>query len=97
MLSFLLMLAADAAVVAPAVIEPDPKAMSRAEMNAFNARLTRTHPSYIRCERSLETGSLVKKTFSCRTNAQWKSAADTGNDNAREIGEAMRPKFLNAN
>src|SRR5687768_14539799 len=77
-----------------AVEAPDPKAMSRAEIRAFNASLARDHPFYIRCERIPETGSLVKKLYSCRTNEQWQKADEIGNDNAREMGDHFRPKFL---
>ena len=78
-----------------AVEPPDPKAMSQAEIRAFNARLARDHPHYIRCEKLPETGSLVKKLHSCRTNEQWKQADQIGNDNVREVGDHFRPKFLN--
>ena len=74
---------------------PDPKEMSQADIRAFNARLPRDHPHYIRCEKREETGSLVKKIYSCRTNEQWKEADQIGNDNVREIGDHFRPKFLN--
>ena len=78
-----------------AVEAPDPKAMSQADIRAFNARLPRDHPNYIRCEKREETGSLVKKLYSCRTNEQWKQADQIGNDNVREVGDHFRPKFLN--
>lgn len=29
-------------------------------------------PDYIRCEKTIETGSLVKARRVCRTNAQWR-------------------------
>ena len=82
------------AAVAQAVEEPDPKAMSRAEIRQFNAALDRDHPYYIRCERRPETGSLVKKLYSCRTNAQWDKADREGNDAAREAGDHFAPKFM---
>jgi hypothetical protein len=85
--------AATATAVA-AIEEPDPKAMSQSEIRAFNAPLPRDHPYYIRCEKQLETGSLVKKLFSCRTNEQWQKAEEIGNDAAREAGDHFRPKFL---
>lgn len=78
-----------------AVEAPDPKAMSQADIRAFNARLPRDHPNYIRCEKREETGSLVKKLYSCRTNEQWREAEQIGNDNVREVGDHFRPKFLN--
>lgn len=98
--SLLLLVAAEAAIAAPAVAEveePNPKVMSRSEISAFNAKLSRQHPYFIRCKRSEETGSLVRKTFSCRTNEQWDGADRTGNDNARDTVEAMKGKSLPGN
>lgn len=83
------------AVVDPALVEPDPKAMSQKEIRAFNSQLPRNHPYYIRCVSSPEVGSLVKKTYSCRTNRQWKIADETGNQNARDTYEAMTSKSWN--
>lgn len=68
---------------------PDPKAMSRAEIKTHNAKLDPNDPYYIRCKRSAETGSLVKKIYSCRTNQEWGMAWDTGNRNARETINAF--------
>jgi len=79
------------------IAEPDPKQMSRSEINKFNARLARTHPYFIRCVRSGETGSLVKKTYSCRTNAKWALAERVGSENARDTLEAMKGKSLSGN
>ena len=96
--SLLLLFAAQATAAVPAPVEePDPKAMSRAEIKAFNAKLARSDPYYIRCVRSEETGSLVKKVYSCRTNRQWEVAYRTGNDNARDTVEAMKGKAINTN
>ena len=94
--SILLVLSAQAtsAVAVTSVEEPDPKAMSRSEIREFNASLARDHPYYIRCERIPETGSLVKKLYSCRTNDQWQKADEVGNDKAREMGDHFAPKFL---
>ena len=64
-----------------------PVAMTGQQIRAYNATLKRDHPAYIRCERQLETGSLVKKTRRCRTNAEWRRLADIGNDDARELQE----------
>lgn len=64
-----------------------PVAMTSAEIRRYNASLDRAHPAYIRCERSLETGSLVKKRTSCRTNAEWRRVHDVGNQDARETME----------
>lgn len=94
--SLLLVLAAESAATTLVEIEePDPKAMSQADIRKFNAQLTRSHPYYIRCEQRLETGSLVKKLKSCRTNEQWQKSEEQGNDTAREAGDAFRPKSSN--
>jgi hypothetical protein len=94
MFSSLLLLVAAETVMAAPIDEPDPKAMSQSEIRAFNTKLDSTHPFYIRCEKREETGSLVKKLYSCRTNEQWKKAEQIGNDNVREVGDHFRPKFL---
>lgn len=86
-----------AIAVSAQVDEPDPKQMSRSEIDKFNAKLDRTHPYYIRCVRSGETGSLVKKTYSCRTNQKWALADRVGSDNARETLEAMKGKSVSGN
>ena len=87
---------AQAATAASAAVqEPDPKAMSQAEIRQFNARLSRDHPYFIRCEKQTDTGSLVRKLYSCRTNEQWQHADEVGNDNARDIGDHFAPKFMN--
>lgn len=84
-------------VAAVGVHEPNPKEMSRSEINKFNAKLSRTHPYFIRCVRSGETGSLVKKSYSCRTNEKWALADRIGSENARETLEAMKGKSLSGN
>lgn len=94
----LLVLAAEGAIpvaAEAAVVEPNPKAMSQAEIKAFNAKLARSHPYFIRCVRREEVGSLVKRNLSCRTNAQWKRADDAGNQSARDSVEAMQSKATN--
>lgn len=83
-----------AANAAP-MIEPDPKAMSQKEIRAFNSKLARTHPFYIRCVRSEAIGSLVKRDFSCRTNAQWKKAEEVGNADVRDTMDKMQSKSWN--
>ena len=96
--SLLLMLATEALPAAAAVQEveePNPKAMSRKEITAFNAKLSRDHPYYIRCVRAEETGSLVKKLYSCRTNEQWEASETRANDSAREMMDAFKAKSTN--
>lgn len=92
-----LLLSADAAVasVPEAIEEPNPKAMSSTEIRAFNAKLPKGHPYYIRCVRVAETGSLVARRSSCRTNQQWAAAEEAGNRNARETADAMVSKSWN--
>lgn len=92
------LLTAAAPVVVPAdLVEPDPKQMSQAEIRAHNAKVPRTHPFYIRCERSEAPGSLVKRNLSCRTNRQWTLAAEAGNREAQIIADAMRSKAATSN
>jgi hypothetical protein len=72
--------------------EPNPKKMSQSAIRAHNAELPRDHPYYIRCVKSEETGSLVKRNFSCRTNQQWSAAEDAANAEARAIADEMSSK-----
>ena len=75
-----------------ATTEPDPAQMSSSEIRANNARLPRDHPYYIRCVRVEETGSLVRRHASCRTNEQWAATDEAGNREARDIGDRMSSK-----
>lgn len=99
--SLVLLIAAEgtaiSAAAAPAaeIAEPNPREMSRSEMNRFNEQVGRDHPYYIRCVKTLEIGSLVKKNLSCRTNEKWQIAERTGNANALELQEHFKPKFMN--
>ena len=94
--SLLIAMAAQTAATASVEIEePDPKAMSRSEIRAFNAKLDKGHPFYIRCEKSADTGSLVARNYSCRTNEQWQKAENVGNDNARDLMDRMSTKSTN--
>jgi hypothetical protein len=63
--------------------------MTAAQIRTYNAHLARSDPAYIRCERNVETGSLVKKRTACRTNAEWRRVHDIGNQNARETMEGI--------
>jgi hypothetical protein len=89
------LLAAAAAMSEPAVLEPDPKAMSQKEIRAFNARLAKTHPFYIKCVKSEAIGSLVKRNYSCRTNAQWQKSEEIGNQDVRDTMDKMQSKSWN--
>lgn len=96
--ALLLLIASDGAPqLATNLAEPDPKAMSQKEIRAFNAQLPRDHPYYIRCVRSAEVGSLVKRSYSCRTNDQWREAQDKGNQEVRDIADKMASKAANSN
>src|SRR5690606_34895793 len=66
-----------------------PSEMSGAEIDAHNQGLAATDPSYIRCRRIDEIGSLVKKHRICRSNAEWKRVADRGNQDARDSMETL--------
>ena len=92
--SILLFTAAEAlpASAAQVLAEPDPKAMSQSEIRAFNAKLARGHPYFIRCVKRADTGSLVKRNFSCRTNAQWHFTEVRANQDARDTIESWKPK-----
>ena len=94
--SLLLMLAAEASGGATALtVEPNPKTMSRSQIRTHNAALNKTHPFYIRCVKTADTGSLIARNYSCRTNRQWDVAERTGNQNARDTYEAMQGKAIN--
>lgn len=79
--------------VATAQVEPDPKAMSASQIREHNSKLDRKHPYFIRCVKSANTGTLVARNVSCRTNRQWAIADRVGNDEARDIGDKMASKF----
>ena len=91
------LVASTAATAVADVAEPDPKTMSQAEIRAFNANLDKTHKYFIRCKRSVATGSYAKREMSCRTNAKWAAADAAGNQEARDIGERMAGKAVNSN
>lgn len=84
-------------VAAASLPQPDPKAMSRSEIREHNAKVAHSDPRYIRCVKSADTGSLVKRNLSCRTNHQWANADQVGNDEARIIADTMQSKFTNTN
>lgn len=75
--------AAAAVPAAPPMNSNGQVLMTRAEIKAYNSALARDHPNYVRCQRTLDTGSLVKKTTSCRTNEAWRRAEQIANDDLR--------------
>ncbi|MGH6785454.1 MAG: hypothetical protein ACREBO_01380 [Novosphingobium sp.] len=96
LLTAALLFAAEAVAASPGdIAEPNPRAMSQGEIRAYNAKLGRDDPNYIKCKRSADTGSLIARNYSCRTNRQWAKAEDIGNENAREIGDEMKSKSWN--
>lgn len=98
--AFILMIAAEVSASTPnpqPLVEPNPKTMTQREIKAFNASIPKDHPFHIRCVRTVDTGSLVRGSYSCRTNRQWALADDAGNRNARETVEAMQGKAVNTN
>ena len=86
-LTFAVALSQAAAGVAPAesAIAKGSTTMTASEIRAHNANFERDDPQYIRCVRSLVTGSLVKKHTSCRTNAEWRLKDDLGNKEAQDF------------
>lgn len=74
-----------------------PSAMTPTEIKAYNEGLAQTHPYYIKCRKTLEIGSLVKKNRVCYTNEKWKEVSHKGNLDARETAEAMQSKAGNSN
>ena len=59
--------------------------LTSSQIKAHNAPLDVDDANYIRCRKTPQTGSLVKKTNMCRTNREWRIAADNGNRDARDI------------
>ena len=74
-----------------------PSAMTPTEIKAYNEGLAQTHPYYIKCRKTLEIGSLVKKNRVCYTNEKWKEVSAKGNQDARDTAEAMTGKAVNSN
>lgn len=74
-----------------------PSAMTPTEIKAHNEGLAPTDPTYIKCRKTLEIGSLVKKNRVCHTNEQWKEVSAKGNQSARDTAEAMTSKAGNSN
>ncbi|HEV7314277.1 hypothetical protein [Sphingopyxis sp.] len=66
-----------------------PSAMTPTEIKEYNVGLAETHPYYIKCRKTLEIGSLVKKIRTCYTNEKWKQVIANSSQNARETTEAF--------
>jgi hypothetical protein len=67
-----------------------PIKMKPSEIRAYNANLSPDHPNYIRCVREVDTGSLAKRTTSCRTNAEWRRVELIGNEDASRLIEKIQ-------
>lgn len=92
-----LILANTIAVAEAPEMTSGPIKMKPSEIRAYNAQLSPTHPNYIRCKRTLNTGSLVKKSSLCRTNQEWTRVEDRINDEAREVVEGYNKGFTRGN
>ena len=83
---FLLILAmAQAAGAEAPAVSTGPHEMTRSQIRAYNSRLSREDPAYIRCKTEEETGSLVRAHSTCRTNAEWRRVEDQNNADARDM------------
>lgn len=89
MLATVLSFVLASSAAATGITNADGRMMTRAEIRDYNSKLPLDHPSYIRCKRIQDTGSLVKKTTFCRTNAEWVRTETVGNDNARDTMDRM--------
>ncbi len=85
------------AAAAPPVLLTGPILMKMSEIRAYNRTLPRDHPNYIRCKRSDEIGSLVRKKTECRTNQDWTRVDEEGNRAAREATEGLNKGWSNGN
>ena len=94
MISTLLAIALAQATAATPAVEREtvngPVAMTAKEIRAYNATLTSEDPAYIRCQRTQDTGSLIRKRTSCRTNAEWRRIQEIGNDDARNTLDTIQ-------
>jgi hypothetical protein len=86
---------AGSSAVATAQFTAGPIKMKPSEIRAYNAKLTRDHPNYIRCDRVEETGSLVKKSTVCRTNEEWNRIETANNEGARDMARDMQKGWSN--
>lgn len=74
-----------------------PSEMTPTEIKAYNDGLAQTHPYYIKCRKTLEIGSLVKKNRVCYTNEKWKDVLAKSGQNARDTAETFVSKGGNSN
>ena len=81
---------------APDVQRPNPRSMSKSEIAAFNTKVGSRHPYYIRCRKVADTGSNVRKIRTCKTQEEWKLAANEGNQQSRDFIESLSSKGGNS-
>ena len=75
-----------------------PSKMSPKQIAEYNQGLDSNDPGYIRCRRIEATGSLVGKVRVCKSNDQWRSMAESQNQQIRDDVESMaRSGGSNAN
>jgi len=87
-LSMIIALSLQSAATAPVdIAAPNTAKMSLSEVNAFNAKVGKDHPYFIKCRKVEKIGSLVKRGHACRTAAQWQQITDNGNRQARQLVE----------
>ena len=88
-ISLILLALASSALDAGASPPDGPLRMSASQIRVYNANLARSDPQFIRCTKQLETGSLVRKRATCRTNAEWRRVEDISNNEARDIADRV--------
>lgn len=88
--TLLILALSQATAAAPALPNgPGPHEMTRSQIRAYNARLSRDDPAYIRCRREEEIGSLVRTRSVCRTNAEWARVEGQAEEDARTMVERV--------
>jgi hypothetical protein len=93
--SFLVLIAAEtatAAAIPVTLAEPDVMHMAPRDIKGFNMSVPKSHPYYIRCVASVETGSLIKTKRVCKTNQQWRLSDERGNQDARDTYDRFESK-----
>lgn len=76
-------------VSAPVLSQADPAPAPSTRAGAVQSA-AKTGPDGVRCVRIQETGSRVRASKVCKTNAEWNRLADAGNKQASDMVEASR-------
>lgn len=63
--------------------------MTPTQIADYNSALTPTDPGFIKCVRTENPGSMVKRRI-CRTNADWNDRAANASDEARAIVDSVQ-------